>query len=145
MNRTLIIVGSLVATCAFSLVVRENYPFSHYPMYSDPNPNRYYFWLATPDQKPLPVQTLTGKTAAQLGKILRSITDKRVKALNVKHRDQLPEPERAAAAAEILSFLRQEATHLKQTLPPKLAIMRTDIAYVDGSTRETPSIWYVEN
>jgi hypothetical protein len=144
MLRLTIILGSLLLTCGVSLLLKENYPFSHFPMYSDPSANRYYFWLATPDQKPLPVQTLTGKTAAQLGKILRSYTDKRVDALKLKHRDQLPDAERAAAGAEILTFLRQEAATLKQTLPPKLAIMRTDIAFVQGATRETPSVWYVE-
>jgi hypothetical protein len=142
--RFLIIVGSLIALCSFSLVVKENYPFSHFPMYGDPNPERYFFWLADTDGKPLPVRELTGKSSAQLGKILRTYADKRVKAADVRNRDALPPEEKRGVGEELTAFLRQEAASLKKALPPEVAIMRTDIRYHEGHTTETASVYYSE-
>lgn len=142
--RVILILGCIAGFCAFSLAVKENYPFSHYPMYGDPNPERYYFWLATPDGKPLPIRDLTGKSSAQLGKILRTHADQRVKTTGVRNRDALPPEEKKAVGEGLAAFLRQEAKSLNKTLPEKIAIMRTDIRYKDGHTTETPSIYYTE-
>lgn len=142
--RIILIFGSMTLLCTVSLAVKENYPFSHFPMYGDPNPERYYFWLATADGKPLPVRDLTGKSSAQLGKILRTFADKNLKDAGVRRRDDLPAEYKEAVGKELLAFLRQEATSLKKTPPEKLAIMRTDIRYQDGHTTETSSVYYSE-
>ena len=144
MIRIITIFATLAAFCTVSLALKENYPFSHFPMYGDPGNSRYYFWLATPEGEPLPIQALTGKSAAQLGKILRTKADAQAKKTGVKRRDDLPQADKQAVAADILAFLRAEAATLKQTLPPKLAIMRTDIVFKDGSAQETPSVWFKE-
>ncbi len=144
MSRTLVILAALLTTCVTCIVLKENYPFSDFPMYSDPGPARFYFWLATPDSKPLPVQALTGKTSAQLGKIIRSRGDARAKSLKLKHRDLLPIDERNALSADVVRFLRQEAASLKQSLPPKVSIMRTDLDTGSGAIAEKTQIWFTE-
>lgn len=142
--RFILIFGCMTLLCSVSLAVKENYPFSHFPMYGDPNPERYLFWLATADGEPLPVRNYTGKSSAQLGKILRTYADKKLKEAGVRRRDDLPAEYKETVGKELLIFLRQEAASLKQTLPDKLAIMRTDIRYEDGHTTETASVYYSE-
>ena len=59
----------LTITC---LVVKENYPFTHYPMYSNFDDQTYYVWLADRDGEPIPVQKLTYH---RLGKIKKIYND----------------------------------------------------------------------
>ncbi len=143
--RVLLIFGCMAVFCTVSLAVKENYPFSHFPMYGDPNPERYYFWLATAEGEPLAVRNLTGKSSAQLGKMLRTYADRRLKEAGVKRRDDLPPEQKQAVGEELVAFLRQEAAVLKKTMPERVAIMRTDIRYEDGHTTETSSVYYAES
>ncbi|MFT4548035.1 MAG: hypothetical protein ACI8XO_000037 [Verrucomicrobiales bacterium] len=54
------------------LVVKENFPFSHYPMYSNFEDQTYYVWLADREGEPIPAQTLTYH---RLGKIKKIYND----------------------------------------------------------------------
>jgi hypothetical protein len=144
MLRPIIILGSLALLCLVSVLVKENYPFSHFPMYGSPSERSYYYWLATAEREALPIQVLTKKTSAQLGKILRTYGDQQATESKVKHRDQLSTEDVKKVGDKILAFLRQEAASLKQTMPAKLAIMRTDIRYTDGKVSEVSAPFYTE-
>ena len=62
------------------LTIKEQFPFSHFPMYSNPSPNGDYYYLAQAGQsgesEPLPVSDLTGLTASKIGKIYRDKRDR---------------------------------------------------------------------
>lgn len=140
----LILLIALPAFCALSLALKENYPFSHYPMYGDPDPVSLYYHLADGEGKPLPIETLTGKSAPKLGKILRGHAERRAKELKLNHYGKLPPEEWAPICKETLSYLRQQAEVLHQTLPAKLQIMKTEIRFQDGKVAETPKVFFSE-
>ena len=54
------------------LVVKENYPFSHYPMYSNFDDQTYYVWLADGEGNPIASEKLTYH---RLGKIKKMYND----------------------------------------------------------------------
>jgi hypothetical protein len=143
MNRQLFILLALGVFSAFSLTLRENYPFSHFPMYGNPSDDVYYHWLADAEQQPLPVAKLTGKTAPKLGKMLRTYTELRAKELKLK-RKALPQPEVDKIGMQLLNYLRQEALTIGQNLPNKMILMRTDISYVEGRLIEVATPVFAE-
>jgi hypothetical protein len=96
-------------------MVRDQYPFSHYPMYSNPSPAPLSFvYLADAEGKPLPVLWHTGVTSSQVAKKFGR-ENGRLKELEIKlakkeKRSPRLEPEvRPEAANEVLQFLRQQS------------------------------------
>jgi hypothetical protein len=130
--------------CALSLALKENYPFSHYPMYGDPDPVSLYYHLADGEGKPLPIEKLTGKSAPKLGKILRGHAERRAKELKLTHYNKLPPEEWTPICQETLAYLRQQAGVLKKELPTKLKIMKTEIRFENGKVVESPKVFFAE-
>jgi hypothetical protein len=143
LHRTALSFLSLVLFCALSLVLKENYPISHFPMYGNPSDDVYYHWLADAEGNALPIVSLTGKTAAKLGKMLRSYTQDRAKVLKLE-RKELPQTEVDAVCRELMTYLRKEAAAARQALPARLAIMRTTIHYQEGSLKEETQTVFAE-
>jgi hypothetical protein len=143
LDRRHLLLIALAAFSVLSLVLRENYPFSHFPMYGNPGNDVYYHWLADEQQQPLPVAQLTGKTAAQLGKMIRSHKEAAAKKLKVSAK-KLPQSELDVLYRETLAYLRQQSANVKQSLPAKLKLVRTDVTYTDGQLTETPHVVYAE-
>ena len=55
----------------FASIVKENYPFSHYAMYSNPRNRPLHFaWLADESGDPLPILWHTGLSTSKMSKIL---------------------------------------------------------------------------
>lgn len=142
-SHKIIILVALPAFCALSLALRENYPFSHFPMYGNPTPVSQYYNLADADGKPLPIETLTGKTDPQLGKMLRTYRDERLRAIKPAVKD-LPKEEWPRVCQKVLDYLRQQAGVKHMQLPAKLKIMSTEIRYQGGQVVETPAVFYAE-
>lgn len=100
----------IAALIAVSLKVEENYPFSHFPMYGNPNskPVDYYF-ITDGEGNPLPVLTHSGDTAPRIKKRLNT----RMKAYMAKHKevkrdDDIPKPEWERMHREVLEeFIAQ--------------------------------------
>ena len=134
---------ALVACSAFSLAVKENYPFSNYPMYGDPDPVSEYYHLADGDGKPLAVRSLTSVTCPQVGKILRKRGDDRGKELGMK-RKQMPPEEWEKICRLTLSELREKAKVFGNALPDRLKIMHTTIEFKEGRVVETPRVFFAE-
>ena len=134
----------LPAICGLATVLQENYPFSHYPMYGDPDSVSVYYHLADGNGRPLPIEKLTGKSAPKLGKILRGHAERRAKELKLRNYSKLPQPEWDPICRETLAYLRQQAGVRKQALPAKLKIMKTEIRYKDGRVAESPVVFYSE-
>ncbi len=130
-----IVISTLLLFSSLSLLAKENYPLSDFPMYSNPSSNRYLYWLATDQGEALPIKTFTKYSAAQFGKIVRTYiaNDQKI---------TIPSDEiNKRVGQQVLSYLRQNQ---KQTLPLKMAIMRTDFSYQDNKIVEKSFIYYSE-
>jgi hypothetical protein len=142
-RQKLLVVLALAAFCGVSLVAKENYPLSHYPMYADPGSTSEYFYLAGSSGDPLPVRTLTGVTSSQLGKILRKRGDDRARDLGV-HRRELPAAEWGPICQQTLDELRARATAHGKVVPEALRLVHATIELRDGEVVESPVTFYSE-
>lgn len=136
----------LVVFCAVSLVIKENYPFSNYPMYSDPDPYAQVYFLADHEGKPLPLYEMAFVTSPNLGKILRKRQQERAKALKISVKD-LSAEDQAAIGKELVSYLRSQSAYLTKSdkLPKAVQIMKTTIQFENGEVVERPEVVYAES
>lgn len=143
LSSKVILLIAIPVFCALSLVLKENFPFSHYPMYSDPDPISAYYHLEDAEGKVLPLTQLTGVRGPNLGKILRKRLSDQAKKLDVGVKS-LPREAVDGVARDTLAYLRTQAKHSKQVLPEKLRIMFTTIQFVDGKVEEKREVFFAE-
>ena len=143
LSHKIVLIAVCAVFCGVSLQVKENFPFSNYPMYGDPDPTSEYYHLADGEGKPLAVRTLTGVTCPQVGKILRKRGDDRGKELGMK-RKNMPAAEWEIICRKTLGDLREKAGASGNKLPDKMRIMHTTIEFKDGAIVETPDIFFAE-
>lgn len=122
----LLVAGSL-------LLEDDAYPFSHFPMYSDPDESENYLYLATPganagDIEPLAVRKLTGLTAPKIKKMFKTYLEDRAKKLGKKN-DQLSEEERAEIGREILAYYLDQGEKRGSEMPDPLLLMEVWIEF----------------
>ena len=138
------------AVVAFSLTIRENYPFSNFPMYSNPDATENYLYLVALDdndqETPLPVAKLTQFSAPGMKKAFKSYSDKFAQNRPAEDgkkrgRDDLTPEERTQVGLKLLEELRHQAVAGKQEMPPRLGIVEVWIK-ADGTSgwTETPSL-----
>jgi hypothetical protein len=130
----------LAIYCGVSLVLKENYPISNYPMYSNPSADRSYYIVAdAATGKALPIATISGITCPKIGKIWRD----KVATLTKKNKiskDELTPEQKQQIGQAIFDELRGHAKDNQRTgLPEKLALERMDILYRDGVMSEVPT------
>ncbi len=125
-------VGSLAALCAVSLVLEENYPFSDFPMYSNPSPEREFFVVRDADGGPIPVATLTGITSPKVGKIYRRKATE-ASPEGIRGWRDLPLSESQRIGGELLSYLREQAERRNRgTLPERLRLELVRFGHEEG-------------
>lgn len=96
----------LTAAC---LLIREQYPFSDFPMYSRFGRSTYYVYLAQGDGRPLPSYHTIGVSTATLKKVFDSELGQQAKRLGTR-RGRLSLDDRRAVAERVLTeFRRAEA------------------------------------
>ena len=71
----LIPVPAFIITFLLCLILRENYPFSHFPMYSRMAGNTSYVYVTGANDEPIPIHTLTSIRTGKLKKIYRTQLD----------------------------------------------------------------------
>lgn len=134
---------TLAIFVTLSLILRENYPFSHFPMYASPTAQRNYFIITDNRGNPIPVGSLTGLTSAQIGKTYRQKSRKHT--AEMKKMGQVSRAERdRLVGVEIFQALRQRAATRGQKLPEKLQIHIAEIQFADGQIRETKRLLFAE-
>ena len=143
MSQRAVLIAAFALFCWVSLKVKENFPFSNYPMYGDPDPVSEFYHLTDAEGKPLAVRTLTGVTCPQVGKILRKRGDDRGKQLGVR-RKNLAAAEWEIICRKTLDELRGKAVVRGSELPDKMRIMHTKIEFKDDRIVETPDIFFAE-
>ena len=123
----LLVVGSL-------LLEDDAYPFSNFPMYSDPDESENYLYLATPTTdkvnakevagewvEALPSKTLTGITAPKIKKMYKRYLEDHAKELDVKTKE-LPDEEREKIGRQILAFFREQGENHNSGKPEEIRL-----------------------
>lgn len=128
-------IGALLIYTALSLLLKENYPFSNYPMYSNPSAERPYYTVADGNGQPIPVQKLTGITCPKIGKIYRKKAEELAKKHDIKAKD-LPPAMVQQVCDEMFAQMRHEAKGKNQVLPDQLQIIKSYISYKDSKVVE---------
>ncbi len=144
-SRQVWVLIGLAAFCAASLLIKENYPFSNYPMYSDPDSSAQVYYLADAEGQPLPMYELTFVTSPNLGKILRKRQQERAKQLKISFK-KLPGEEGRAIGKGLVSYLRDQSKYLgtETQMPPVVKIMCTTLEFENGRVIERPEVIYSE-
>jgi hypothetical protein len=121
----LLAAGFMALIAALSLTIRENYPFSHFPMYGNPNsrPVDYYF-LTDGTGQPLPVAALTGETAPRIKKRMLTQEFKFVKDHHLKDRTAIPPENLAAIRSRVLSSFVTQARSRGTPLPAEIQLWK---------------------
>jgi hypothetical protein len=118
----------LMVLVTITQFTRDQFPFSHYPMYSMPT-SRPLKWqyMADGEGKPLAHVYHTGISPSQVGKMFGGY----------KH-DFATEEE---AALEVLKYLRQKNTQRpKRPLPERIQLIETKVGFGDGHFIETNTV-----
>lgn len=133
---------------AVMLLTREFYPFSDFPMYSDPDESENYLYVAEvvdpstdpPTLKALPIETLTRTTAPKVKKMFKSRYKQLAKELGISERD-LTDEQLAQVGKDLVAYLRTRDDDEKAPLPDALALVDVWILY-DGAHgfSETPRV-----
>ena len=124
---------TLLAYVLLSVLLKENYPFSHFPMYASPSPERHYIRVTDAKGGLLPIATLTGITSPKVGKIYRKKTEDVARRKGIRAFD-LPLADRQAIGLEIFAYLRTQAARIHQTLPDKIN------GLTEAITQSSPSL-----
>jgi hypothetical protein len=127
-------------------IVRDNYPVSHYPMYSKPSmAESVFFFVGGPDEKPLPVKLETGISVSQVGKKYRyhkleliQGEEKQGRRFGQLTDERIAEIE-ARAARETLEFLRAQSLKRrpKIDLTSELKLVQVTLLFKDEGYSET--------
>ena len=125
----------LWAFVIFSLVVRENYPFSHFPMYSSIAPETHYFYLTDGEDNKLGTKTNFGMSASNLKKkyhsFLTPLADQRSKESDTRIKaSELPVSDQELCGQEIFDFLLprgEKRGKWTRNKPAAIRLWRTDI------------------
>ena len=134
---------TLAIFVAVSLIAKENYPFSHFPMYASPTASRSYYMITDAEGQPLPITTLTGVTPPKIGKIHRKKSQEH-ESMARKSGEQDSAGKEIAIGREICGMLRQQAIKRGQTLPQGVQLYRVEIRYDDGEIKETKRLLFAE-
>jgi hypothetical protein len=134
---------TLAIFVAVSLIVKENYPFSHFPMYASPTAPRSYYMITDAEGRPLPIATLTGVTLPKIGKMHWKKSQER-EAMARKSGEADPAGQEKEIGREICEMLRRQASRRGQTLPPSVQLYRVEIQYDDGKIKETKRLLFAE-
>lgn len=125
----------IVAFMWFSYQVKESFPISHYPMYSDPEPVREYMYVAGyygDELKPLPITNLTKITVFKVRRMYRSRRDLFRKPKKLKLGD-LTYEHKAIYGTEVLEYLQGEAARhgvvANDEVPQKWALIEVTVTY----------------
>lgn len=112
----------MILIVGVSMTAKEFFPLSNYPMYSDPQPTKDFYYLGRADEngdtEALPVGTLTKLTPAKSGKVYKAYC--RVYSDGVgKKSSELDENEKKSVAMQVLDFIYSEAARRRdpQELP----------------------------
>ncbi len=137
-----------IALTALCLALKENFPFTHYPMYSNFSDQTFYVWLADSQGEPIAVQTLTGLRTGRIKKVYDKEIDKVRAAIRDRTgsapRDrELTAAQRRIAGDPTLRWLygaSPPAARAALAAAAPLQLFQVDITLADGEVRESEPV-----
>jgi hypothetical protein len=129
--------GLMLASVAVALIVRENYPFSHNPMYSKLTPKTYYLHAVDENNDVLLFREQFGFSAIRLKKVFNTKFQKLKKGEETK---QLSEMEQWGLAGEetLWQYHRQKEPAAENPVRyQRLKLVRTDIELMPAKVDES--------
>ncbi|MFT5467710.1 MAG: hypothetical protein ACI8UO_002817 [Verrucomicrobiales bacterium] len=123
---------ALIVLILGSFVIGENYPFSPFPMYSDPSKQTVFLYLEDEKGDPVGVKTHTNVSSSALSKTYGKYLDRIGEKKDIQPY-KLPIEDQAAAGLETLEFLRKKARDRGKKgegLPATLRLIRVDLYFV---------------
>ena len=121
----------LVVITAACLVIEEQYPFSHFPMYSSFSSKTDYVYLADGADRPLPSFLTIGLSTATLKKMFQS--EVRIeRRRRPKTPEAVAESRRAAANTLLSRFRAADAAGTIADLPEVLRLYEVEIRLADS-------------
>lgn len=139
--RRLACLTPLFLTLILCLLLKENYPFSHFPMYSRFSDRTYYVYVTDRAGDPIPVQSITYIRTSRIKKVYDGNLGRIKENLDKDKRELSPE-ERAPAGAAALEWLYQTTRdEMKPTLDRLggLQLHSVEVRLQDGETVEMPA------
>lgn len=113
-------------------LMREWYPFSHFPMYARFENYTYYVYVTDHNETPLPVESLFGIRTANLKKIYQKEL-RRIARDHPRGTKGLPREQRREAGDYVLQFLRENSANPRKTDAIRgLKLYQVDIRGVNG-------------
>lgn len=140
MHTPLTALAIFVSLC---LIAKENFPFSNFPMYARPSAERGYFVVTDGEGNAVPVGTLTGITAPQVGKTYRKKSKETSSSAAPDAGQSRAERDRVIGT-EIFQMLRQQASKRGKAVPAKLQLRLVEIRFADGQVKETTRVLFAE-
>jgi hypothetical protein len=134
---------ALILFVIVCLIAKENFPFSNFPMYSRPGAERGYFLITDGDGQPIPVGSLTGVTASQVGKAYRKKSKELGRSTNPLSGQSRAERDRIVGT-EIFQLLREQSARRGKDLPEKLQLHLVEIRFEDGEVKEKKRVLVAE-
>ena len=129
----------LVWLCLFSLIIKEQYPFSHYPMYSGWSHRTHYFYIANNDG-PLEAKRIFRVSIPRTKKIYGGIVEEIEDERDLPNHE-LTDADFAEAGRRLLKKLRDETPPRRrkkfaEIIAGELSLIRVDIIR-EGNTFHT--------
>lgn len=129
-----------------NMALRDNYPFSHFPMYARFTDHTYYVYVCDGEGKPIPIQNLTGIRTSKIKKPYDKDLDA-VRKTNGKRKRELNAAEKEAAGVSALAQIWRNSNErnrerLLEHSPLKL--YHVDIYVRDGKIDERPAEFIAE-
>ena len=135
--------GQFILFITFLYQVKENYPFTHIPMYSDPEARAPYLYLADGDGEALGVKSHGGITNPKMRKMYRKRLDEYCLKHGLNHKDP-PQAAIDVIGGDVIDFLRKHADKRGNPLPETVRLMHVVIepAPAPEGFKETEMILY---
>ena len=134
---------ALILFVTVCLIAKENFPFSNFPMYSRPNAERGYFLITDGEGQPIPVGSLTGVSASQVGKAYRKKSKELGRQPHPLSGQSRAERDRLVGA-EIFQMLREQAAKRGKDLPKSLQLHLVEIRFEGGEIKEKQRVLVAE-
>ena len=96
--------GPLICITLAGLILREEFPFSHFPMYSSFTNKASYVYLATASGEPLPTVATAGMLTGNLKKVFETDLQKARKRAGA--RGKVTDQERRASGERVLAGVK---------------------------------------
>ena len=124
-----------------NLWVRDNYPLSHFPMYSTFSDHTFYVYVGGGDGEAIPLQTLTGIRTSKLKKPYDRRLDKERKRLKKRKRELTAEERRPAGEESLRQLYANSSVEARARLEAHspLQLYHVDIYLKDGEVDERPA------